>query len=174
MTEPFKYLTRENGVQKLASGTATGGVPEAEGKAVALGANGLIHPSMFPINALHATTIVVEASEAISESDYINLFDDAGVHKVRKADGSQERPAHGYVSEGVALGSNATVHLSGMNKGVGLTVGTRYFLSSTTPGSVLPVPTEAAGNIIQFLGVAVPMNATEIGIQFEYDDYVLC
>lgn len=173
-TGPAKYLTRIAGAQKLVSMVDTGGTLEVAGQGVALDANGLISPSMFPVNALNATTVVVTAAEALTAFDYVNLFDDAGVNRVRKADASMERPAHGYVNDSAALGSNVTIHLAGMNKGLGLVIGTRYFLSSTVPGTVAAIPTETTGHIIQFLGVAVPMNATDMGIQFEYDDYISC
>lgn len=171
---PSKYLTRVAGAQVLVSTVSSGGTVAEEGAIVSLGANGLLNPNMIPVNALSTTNIVVEAAEALDAHSYINLFDDAGINKVRKADASQERPAHGYVELGVAAGSNATVQLTGMNKSIGLIIGTRYFLSSTTPGAVTAIPTEDVGHIIQFLGVAVPMNATDMGIQFEYDDYISC
>ena len=56
----------------------------------------------------------------------------------------------------VASGASATVYLAGRNTALtALTVGTRYYLSATTPGAATATPVTGAGNKNQFLGTAV-------------------
>jgi hypothetical protein len=106
-----------------------------------------------------ARTIV--ASENLSAGQLVNIFDDSGTVKVRKADASNGRVAHGFVLQSVTSGGNATVYMEGTISGLsGLTVGTYYFLSATTPGSVSATPPSTAGQYAQIIGYAV--STTEI------------
>ena len=164
-----KYLTREGGLQKLVSAVDVGGTTAQAGLIPALGAQGKLDISMIPTDSLMTNTTTVVAAEDLVANDYVNFFDDAGVGKARKADATQNRPAHGYVAKAAVLGDNVVAYISGMNKGVGLTVGVRYFLGTT--GTPTATPDENTGSILQFLGVAVPI-ADGVGIQFEYDDYI--
>lgn len=168
-----KYLTRDpvTGIQKLAAGVALGGTAAEAGELVALNAAGKLDISMVPTDDLTASTVTLPAFEDLSDNMYVNLFSDAGVPKARKADATTGLPAHAFVAKGVTATSNAVVYLIGMNPSPGLIVGTRYFLGAG--GNVTTAPTQLAGQVIQFLGVAVPVNATEVGIQFEYDDVTI-
>lgn len=165
-----KYLTREGGLQKLEVTVQTGGAASDEGKIPSLNADGKIDLSMIPTDSLMTNTTTVQVAEDLAAGDYVNFFDDAGVGKVRKADATLSRPAHGYVIDAFVTGSNAVAYISGMCAGNGLTVGARYFLAAA--GGVTSTPDEANGGILQFLGVAVPI-ANGVGIQFEYDDYIV-
>ena len=107
-----------------------------------------------------AETQVAEASEALAENDVVNLWDDSGTLKARKADATDDtKPVHGYVKEGVTLGNNATVFTDGFLPGTGLTIGSKYFLS-TTPGTVTTTAPSGEDEIVQPVGVAV--SATRI------------
>jgi len=116
--------------------------------------------------AVSAFTITLPAYENLSAGDFVNIFDDAGVTKVRKADASANKPAHGYVLDDVAAGSDATVYFDGHNtKLSGLTVGTYYFLSDTTPGGVTNTPPSTTGYFIQRLGIAIDNTTIDVEIE---------
>lgn len=156
-----KYQTLQNGREKMIEGqTSSAGVADA-GKIVALGSDGKIDPSMLP--AQDVTTI--QASEALSAGDYVNIWNDAGTRKVRKADSTNDRPAHGYVKSAVALNAQATVYFEGANSGQsGLTIGGRVYLSAAG-GVQQTAPALPTDIIHQFLGIAI--SATEVNTDIE-------
>ena len=147
------------------SKTSSAGAGDA-GKVVALDGSGRIDNSMMPVG-IGADTKQITASEALAAGDFVNVWDSTGA-KVRKADATTEKPAHGFVLAAVSSGATATVYFEGMNTAVtGQTPG-RVFLA-TTAGKATSTAPSAAGNIIQKLGVAV--SATEIN--FEGQDYIV-
>ena len=84
--------------------------------------------------------------------------------KVRKADASINKPAHGYVLDDVSAGSDVTVYFNGFNdKLSGLTVGKYYFLSNTTPGKV--IDTAPITYLKQRLGFAISSNTINVIIE---------
>jgi hypothetical protein len=101
--------------------------------------------------------VLLPTSENLTAGDFVNIFDDTGTVKARKADASNNRPAIGYVLTGVTSPANATVYLSGRNTAVtGATVGP-VFLSATAAGgfsSTAPA-TPGANVILQRLGNAI-------------------
>lgn len=150
-----KYLRWLNGkVKELAAS-----VTSAANAIVATDNTGKIDISMMPVGVAAETTIAV-SSEALAAGDFVNLFLSAGVLKARKADATTAgKPAHGFVLAAVLLGGTATVYReSNTNTQVsGLTIGTEYFLSKTTPGGLVDgatVGTYTAGNLSQYIGVA--------------------
>jgi hypothetical protein len=160
-----KFLGLVNGVRTWFTAITTStGVSDA-GKILATDANGKIDSSFMPAGIGAASEVMV-ASEALTAGDFVNIWLDTGTRKARKADASNGRAANGFVTTNVALNANATVILQGANSNLtGLTIGSRYFLSATTPGgSTLTAPTTIS-HIIQELGIAV--SATSIN--FEYD-----
>jgi len=125
----------------------------------ALGTNGKLDDTVMP-EGIGAETQVMPASEGLAANDVVNIYDDTGTTKCRKADATDAtKPAHGYVKAAVELGSNATVYTDGYLPGTTLTIGSKYFLS-TTPGAITTTPPSATGNIAQCIGVAV--SATQI------------
>ena len=167
-----KYLTRDAGMQKLVSAVDKGGTVGQSGAIPALDAKGKIDISMIPTDSLMTNTTVVLLGEDVKAGDYVNFYDDAGTATARKADASKGYAAHGYVQEDGVKGAMLTTVVSGMNVSAGLTCGVRYFLG--TAGTTTSTPTENPGDIIQFLGVAVPATGGKVGIQFEYDDVIQC
>jgi hypothetical protein len=104
------------------------------------------------------------ASEALVAGDFVNIFDNSGTPNCRKADSTNNRPAHGFVSASVASAASATVFLNGPNTArTGLVSGALYFLG--TAGNVATVAPSVVGNIIQEIGVA----ANSTTINFDYD-----
>ena len=132
-----------------------GGSAENAGSIVALDENGKLDDTVMPVG-IGAETKVITASENLSANDVVNIYDDAGTVKVRKANATDDtKPAHGYVKDAVTSGSQAVVYTDGYLPGTGLTIGSKYFLSAETPGGVTTTPPSATGNIAQVIGVAV-------------------
>jgi hypothetical protein len=104
---------------------------------------------------------VMTAVEALAARDFVNVTTTG----IRKADASNDRPAHGFILAAIANAATGTVYFEGTVSGLtGLTVGARYFLSDTVAGTaVLTSPTPAAGKISQEVGVAI--TATEISFE---------
>lgn len=156
-----KYLELLNG--KLATKEATtvsSGVSQA-GDVVALDNQGRIDVSMLPVGVGPDVKVAV-ASEDLVAGNYVNIWNDAGVSKVRLADFSNGREAHGFVRAATPSGANATVYFEGPNLDLaGLTPGARYYLNSA--GS--PTPTPKTTGIHQFLGVAVDANTINTDIE---------
>jgi len=139
------------------------GAPDAN-KLVATGANGKIDGSLLPASEEFGR----EASEALAALDFVNVFDDGGTAKVRKADGSAfATRATGYVLDNYVATDTAQIFGEGIMAGfAGLTIGAPVFLSQTTPGAITQSPSLAnAGgtDVWQVLGEAV--SATEVRVE---------
>ncbi len=162
-----RYLINEGAKLIQVEGTTSStGVAEA-GKIIALDANGKIDSSMLP-SGFGDDTKTFPASEDLAAGDFVNIFDDAGTTKIRKADPSSanQRVAHGFVKAIVLSGNNGTVYFEGMNDALsGLTPGAEYCLDPSTPGvaNLCSSITFASGDIVQRVGNAV--SATEINFE---------
>lgn len=156
-----KYQTLVGGRETMREAQVTSAGAADAGKIVALDAGGKIDPTMLP--AQDVTSIV--ASEALNAGDYVNIWNDGGVRKIRKADSTNDRPAHGFVKSAVLSAASGTVYFEGGNPGVsGRTIGARQYLSAS--GGVQETPPVLPTDVIhQFLGVAV--SATEINTDIE-------
>ena len=162
-----KYLALDPSTgrtKEVVSSQTSAGAGDA-GKIPALSANGKLDPSMMPPGVGEEARTVV-ASETLAAGDLVNLWNDAGTIKVRKADATTNgKRAHGFVESAVTSGASATVFYVGINGSVtGLTVGSDYFLG-TTPGAVTTAPPSATGNLVQRVGTA--MSATELAFMPE-------
>jgi hypothetical protein len=116
------------------------------------GPDGRLDPSTMP-TGVGADTANIPASEAISSGRYINIYDDAGVARIRLADAGSGREADGFVLEAYDQGDVARVYFEGFNTQVsGLTAGKAYL--SLTPGGATSTPVTGAGNMLQVLGTA--------------------
>lgn len=148
-------------------GAATGGAGQAN-KIPALDASGRLDATMMP-TGIGAETSAIEAFGALAAGDFVNVYNDGGVAKARKADASTgTAPANGFVLEAVLAAATATVYWGGINNAVaGVTPGQHYL--STTPGASNHVAPSSAGNIVQRLGTAV--NSTTI--YFDPQDPIL-
>ena len=107
------------------------------------------------------------ASEALLSGDFVNVWNDSGTLKIRKADASAEATmAHGYVKSAAALGDDVTLYaldgsvLSGLT---GLTLGAAYYLSDTA-GEVSTTP----GTVYQRVGVAITTSSLLVRIGGAY------
>lgn len=139
-------LTEVFGLQTSAGAADAGKIP-------ALDATGRLDTSLMP-TGVAADVELIPASENLTAGDFVNIHVASGT-KVRKADASASKEAHGFVLANVVSPANATVFFEGRNTAVtGRTAGARQFLSDTTPGGVTETAPTASGRLVQVLGVA--------------------
>jgi hypothetical protein len=161
-----KFLGLSNGTQTWYPATKTSSGVANANQIVATGPDGRLAASLMAAGIGAATETMI-AFEALVAGDFVNIFDDNGTRKARKADNSNSRAANGFVLAAVGSNTNATVILQGVNTALtGLTIGTKYFLG--TNGAVTTTAPTTANTIIQSLGIAV--SAT--GINFEFNDTI--
>ncbi len=161
-----KYIALVAGKQKQIAATVTSAGAGDDGKIVALDSAGKLDTSVLPVG-VGPDVKVLASFENLTAGDFVNIFDDSGTVKVRKADASSNaKEAHGFVLANVTAPANATVYLEGTNTALSsLTKGVKYYLSHSTPGGVVVAGslTTTAGHIVQELGVS--MSATEIAFE---------
>lgn len=163
------YIGLRNGKPtSIKTNQASAGNADA-GKVVALNAEGHIDDTMLK----NADTRIIEASEALSAGDFVQVFDDGGTPKMRKSDNSNARNVDGFVRDAITSGASGKIYLEGVNPGLsGLTIGDRYYLDTSGQPTNTPLDQNDVANvgkIHQYLGKAV--SATEI--QTEPADCVL-
>ena len=142
-----------NGGLTSVEAVQTGGAPNAD-KILALDSNGRIPANALP-TGVGADTQVIEAGETLAAGDLVNIWEDTGVAKCRKADATTAgKTAEGFVLTATTSGNNATVYFEGNDEQVsGLTPGLSVFLSTTAGGVTQTAPT-GSGNVVQRLGIA--------------------
>lgn len=130
-------------------------VTSSAGKVVKLDGSGKLDASVMP-TGIGADTAVITASEALAAGDLVNIWNDAGTAKVRKADASVAgKEAMGFVLAAVSNAAAATVYFEGSNaQQTGMTPGLQ-FLSATTPGKTQATAPTGAGKVVQRVGFAV-------------------
>lgn len=156
-----KFLRLNNGLQvEQISLVVSTGVADAN-RVVATDATGKLDSSLLP-TGIGADVKILPASENLAAGDLVNVWNDAGTSKVRKADNSNNRRAVGFVLAGVTAPANATVYLEGTITGLtSLTPGATVFLS--TLGAVTATAPSGAGVISQEVGNAI--SATEVSFE---------
>lgn len=122
--------------------------------------DGTLDPSLMPAG-IGANVVNIVASEALAANDLINIWNDGGTPKVRKADATAVgKEADGYVKASVASAGTAAVYLGSRISGLtGKTPGARQYLH-TTAGLMVETAPSASGNVSQWVGTAV--SATEV------------
>lgn len=154
-----KYIKHDSagGFQEVTASNVGGA--GAANKIPALDASGRLDSTMMP-TGIGAETSALLAFGNLAAGDFVNVFNDSGVMKVRKADASSAvAPANGFVLAAYTAGQTATVYWGGLNSQLtGLTPG-KHFLS-TTPGASNHVAPSTSGNIVQALGWAI--NSTTV------------
>ena len=155
-----KYLNYSgSNIQEVIANSTSAGVADAD-KMVTLNAAGEIDQSMMPAG-IGADTLAIVASEDLLAGDLVNIFDDAGTVKVRKAvaTGVSTR-ASGFVLEPFLTGASASVYLEGKNtSAIGTFAGGLDVFLSTTAGEVTNTAPSGTGNIAQLVGRAVSNSA---------------
>lgn len=158
-----KFIARISGrLKEVLAIASSAGSGDAD-KVVATGADGKIDLSLLP-SGTGPTNASIEASESLAAGDLVNIWNDSGDVKVRKADAdSAGKQAHGYVLEGYSSSDMADVYFEGTITGLtGLTAGGFVWLS-TTAGEVTQTPPTGAGVLSQIVGVAI--SATEVDFE---------
>jgi hypothetical protein len=148
-----KYIKNDSGqLAEVEATTSSAGAGDA-GKIVGLDSSGRIDQTMMP-TGIGVETEAMLASETLSAGDLVNIFNDAGTRKARKADNSNARRAHGFVLAGVTSAATATVYMEGALTGLtSITFGAPYYLG-TTGAHTATAPT-AAGTLSQEIGIGV-------------------
>lgn len=153
-----KYMTISGGKQQLESANDSSAGAGDAGKLVALDAGGKIASNMMPAGVGADSASAIPASENLAAGDLVNIWNDAGTLKLRKADASSSaKAADGFVTAAVLEDADGEVIFDGTISGLtGLTAGTEYVLSDATPGGVLAIASAPsdAGDIIQYVGKA--------------------
>lgn len=146
--------------------TILNAAPTGASKVVMTLGSGLLDASIMPVGIGPDTTTVV-TSENLAAGNLVNLYDNAGTPTARKADATAEgKEVIGFVLSGTTSPASALVYMEGKITGLsGLTPGARYYLN-TTAGTLTTTAPSTAGNIIQFVGIAI--NSTTLS--FEPDE----
>lgn len=132
------------------------------GKLPALDATGKLSTTFMP-TGIAADVAVIPASEDLDAGDLVNVYDDLGDAKCRKADATVSgKEAHGFVISTFLTGVDATVYFEGNNGQItGATPGP-LFLSTAAGLSTSTAPT-GSGNAVQRVGFAT--SATSMNFQ---------
>ena len=158
-----KYLKIASGVIGEQAAVQSSAGAGSAGKIVALDAGGKLDNTMLPAG-VGAETKELEASEALSAGNWVNVWNDSGTAKVRKADATAAgKEANGFVLAAFDSAATATVYVAGINNQLSaLTPGAVYFLD-TTAGSQNATAPSGSGNIVQ--KVWRSLSATEIAFE---------
>ena len=152
----YLKLTGGRATEANANAVSAGGADA--GKLVKLNGSGKIDATMLD-GAVENRSMV--ASEALSAGDVVNIWDDAGTSKMRKADADTDREVDGFVLAAVGSGASGTVYLeeaviTGLS---GLTPAATYWLSTTAGALTSTSPT---GNNVLSQIVGKALSATEL------------
>lgn len=152
MANKYLEIGSTNLPTEVEAKVTSAGVSDA-GKIIALDSSGKLDASVLPAGVGQNVSII-PASEALDAGDFVNVWLDAGAAKVRKADSSNNRRAHGFVRAAVASAASATVYAPGElnDQLTGLTVGADYMLG--TAGDATTTAPTGTGEIVQGIGVA--------------------
>jgi hypothetical protein len=135
------------------------------GDFVGLDANGRVAANMMP-TGVGADVKSIVASEALAANDLVNIWDDSGTPKARKADASAanaSKKAMGYVTSAVSSGAAGDVYFEGELSGQsGLTAGDAFL--SATPGDATSTAPTTSGHCVQRVGFAT--SATTVNVEF--------
>lgn len=164
-----KYLKiNSSGEVAQGTGVVTSAGAGNDGDLVALDSTGKLDPSVLPVGVGPDVKVLL-ASESLNAGSYVNIWNDAGTEKVRLADNSSGRDAHGFVNTAVSSGASATVYFEGPNNDLtGLTPGARYYLGTAGAATSTPLDPNLLANankVHQFLGIAI--SATEINTDID-------
>lgn len=149
-----KYLRNNSGViTELEATVTSSGVSEA-GDIVALDGTGKLDVSVLP-TGVGPDVAIIATSETLAAGDFVNIWNDSGTPRVRKADATTTgKFAHGFVLAGATHPANATVYFEGANTQLSTVTGGRVYLATTAGGWTATAPS-ASGNVVQAIGVGI-------------------
>lgn len=126
-------------------------------KFLQLGSNGLLDASVMP-TGIGADARQIVCTENLAAGAVVNEYFSSGA-KVRNADASTRRKAHGFVRQSYTSGQTALVYFDSVNDQLsGLTPGKTMFLGAA--GAVTETVPTTSGYMAQPVGTAI--SATEI------------
>ncbi len=161
-----KFIKQVGGAFQEEATVSTSAGASSASKVPELDANGKLDLTMMP-SSIGAEIASAITSEALVAGNFVNIYNNAGTPTCRKADASNNRPAHGFVKAGFANAATATVYLEGLNDQVtGQTAGA-VFLG--TSGAAVSTAPSTSNYIVQEIGVAVSATA----ISFSYSKPIL-
>ncbi|MGE3348185.1 MAG: hypothetical protein AB7I35_12205 [Ramlibacter sp.] len=138
-------------------------------KTLKLNPAGKLDDAVIPA-AFGADVAVIQTSEAVAAGDYVNIHDGGGgSFRVRLADASNGREAHGFVLAGYASGVPATVYFDSTNSQVADQAPGVVYLSDAVPGQGTNVPPATSGHIVQRIGLA----HSDTAVNFAYNPPIL-
>lgn len=164
-----KYLNRDatSGLVTEVQPVITSAGAGDASKVAQLDAAGRWDPSLMPVGIV-ADTFTSTASGALSAGDAVYLT--AGGLIARASAAAAGNGADGFVLVASLNGAAATIYFEGRDTGVtGLTVGSRYYLSDSTPGGITTTPVSGTGKLHQYVGKAI----TTTSLAWEADDPIL-
>jgi hypothetical protein len=133
------------------------GAADAE-KIPKLDGSGRLSPTMMPTGMGQDSAVII-ASETIASGDFVNIWDDSGESRVRKADASQKgKEAHGFVLEGGAADTEVTVFFEGTNGACVYSGAYGQVYLAATPGLATNTPPTGTGKVQQVIGFAYAAN----------------
>lgn len=133
------------------------------GKAVVLKSDGTIDSTLLGIG-FGADTVMMVAFENLNGGDFVNVFDDTGTFKIRKADATTAgKQANGFVLDTVTATTSVKVYFEGTNTAVTSVTAGNVFLSTTAGGFTATAPS-TTGNVVQKIGIGI--SATSINVEF--------
>jgi hypothetical protein len=154
-----KYLALVTGhVKEIIATIVSSGIAN-EGDLIALNSVGHLDNSVMPVRS-------IIASEDLAAGDFVNIFDDTGTIKVRKADATLfSKKADGFVLNIVTSGNAALVYKNNLNNSLsGLTLGSDLYLSDSVSGGVTTTPPTGTAKIVQLIAKAVSTTEAEVNI----------
>lgn len=160
-----RILSLVGGLRKWVAPISTSAGAGDADKPVVTNASGQLDITLLPGGL--ANTIILEASEALTAGNLVNMWDDAGTAKLRKADADAlAKKADGMVLSSFSSGATATAYKDGKITGLsGLTVGADYYLSTTAGGLTTdPSAYTSTGQIVQHVGKAETASVLQLQI----------
>ena len=154
-----KYIADIAGQKTEVEATVTSTGAGDAGEIVALDAAGLISSTMMPVG-IGADTYSLPASENLLAGDFVNVWDDGGTLKIRKAIAEDAKLADGFVLDAVTSPAAGTVYAEGKNTSLtGLTLAGVYFLSDSVAGTITTTAPSASTKHVQRIGKAISVTA---------------
>lgn len=149
--------------------TTSAGAGDAN-KPVATNAAGVLDITLLPGGL--ANTIVAVCSEDLTAGNTVNLWNDSGTTKLRKADadGGNAKKADGFVISNYTTGDSVTAYKDGSITGLsGLTPGADYFQSTTAGGITTDTSGYTASGQLPGQHVGKAQSASVLQIQIDND-----
>ncbi len=155
-----KYIALVSGVfTEIAAILTSAGAGDAN-KIPGLDSTGRLDQSFMPVGILPESKSLV-TSENLAAGDFVNVYTNGGVATARKADAANGFKCDGFVlTSSTSPAANVVYFEASNTQRSGLTPGALYYLSQTAGGIVTPAPTLTAGQISQYIGVA--LSVTEL------------